>query len=150
MDQSNFFSNTQKAFSTKSLKQLLYIDSIQDTSFMKSKQYFLHYYAKALDVYTCEYKPSEDNDDGCINVISCTKMNEIWNNFEPVEYLDGNGNKCKFNLHTWFNKRNDNTYDIIADPRKSRFYTSEKTGQKFVNICNGSFINKESHMNRSH
>lgn len=142
IDQTKLFASTQKAFDMGTLKTLLQADAVNDTTFTKSKNYFLNYYAKSLSDAYYKYTPSEEDDDGLIENIPATEMNSVFNQIGKQKY---NKEDCEktldFCLKTWFHVNHYDTYKINCDPRAEKFYISKKTGQRFINLSKG-FLHK--------
>ena len=138
----NLFGISKKVFSIKTLKKYIKEDCITDTTFTKTKEYFLKHFAKSIGETRYQYEPSEDDTDGKIKNITKMEMNEILENFDTnYQYADENGKLGKFGLKNWFNKSYDETFKINSDPRAKKFYKSKKTGQKYINLSKG-FLHK--------
>ena len=141
IDQTKFFGNTQQAYSAEKLEELIHKSIVErEHTFKEPKEYLLTYFAQSTGDLYYEYEPSEDDDDGIIK--NREKMEKIWLKFQKsYNYIDSSNKQCKFNIKEWFEKEHKDTFKINADPRAPRFFTSEKTGQKFINLSKG-FLHK--------
>ena len=144
IDQTKFFGNTQKAYDAEILEELLVKSSKDnDSSFKEAKEYFLTYFAQSDGDYYYKYEPSEDENDTYGSIINRDTLQNVFKKFSKdyTYYCNTDKKSKKFNLKSWFENDYKETFKINADPRTSRFYTSEKTGKKFINISKG-FLHK--------
>lgn len=144
MNQAKLFGQTQQAFNLKKLVSIQNSDKANDTTFKRTKEYFLKYFAKSLEGYCYCYEPSEESDyEGEIHKIKNSKLkDDIFENIPRVKFfVDGEAKEREFSLFGWFQKCHHETFKIASDPREKQFFTSKKTGRQFINISKG-FLHK--------
>lgn len=141
MNETKLFGTTVEAFDLQTLKNNLNNDKANDTTFTNSKQYFLKYFAKSLNDCFYFFEPSENEDD-MGEIIKLTNITNTFKHIEKVKYfIDGEDKPRVFDLYQWFMKNHNVTYNIGSDPRKDRFYKSERTKRNFINLSKG-FLHK--------
>jgi hypothetical protein len=141
INQTKLFGTNEKVFTLVKLSKFLHEEDAYTNDFIKSKKYFLKYFAKSLDDHCYKYEPNEFDDDGQIHKIHSLKS--VFDQIPTIEYKIGDSDKKRrFDLRQWFMKSHYATYEIGGDPREKRFFSSQKTGRNYINLCKG-FMHKE-------
>jgi hypothetical protein len=144
INQDELFGKATKAFTVATLMKTSEEDKKnKDFNFTKTKQYFLSYFAKSISDARYFYEPQEVGE-GLIENMTSLQMDKTLKQIPVITYTTGDGEDTKskkFNIAKWFIEQHYTTYSIASDPRSNRFYESQKTGRKYINLSKG-FLHK--------
>jgi hypothetical protein len=124
IDQTELFGKATKVFSAETCMN--YITSF---NIVEAKKYFLTYFAKTLDNTYFFYEPQEEGE-GIITMKE--SLSGIWKQLKSKS----------FDIQDWFTSEYKVSFKVNSDPRAKRFYVSEKTGQRYINMSQG-FLHKD-------
>ena len=116
--QAKFFGSRTLVYDPDEMKVLL------DTDINKAKEYFLSYFCKTMDNTYFHVIPQED---GSQNIESKENLIGVFKNIKHTS----------FNVMNWMEQNITETFKLNSDPRSPRFYRSEKTGQRYINLSKG-------------
>ena len=144
INQDELFGKVTKAFTVATLMKTSEEDKKnKDFNFTKTKQYFLSYFAKSISDARYFYEPQEVGE-GLIENMTSLQMDKTLKQIPVITYTTGDGEDTKskkFNIAKWFIEQHYTTYSIASDSRSNRFYESQKTGRKYINLSKG-FLHK--------